>query len=100
MGGDFGIFEFGEDFDAGEAVELEFLQLFEGFGGAALEEGTEFDGSFHLGEALLVVGVFEPAVLRIYFEALGTMGLEAGVGVLIEEEFFGDSSGEGFRFEF
>ncbi len=99
MGGDFGIFEFGEDFDAGETVELEVLQLFEGFGGAALEEGTEFDGSFHLGEALLVVGIFEPAVLGFGFEALGAEGLEARVGVLIEEELFGGAAGEGFQLQ-
>ena len=90
---DFGVFEFGLDFDAGEAVELEVLELFEGFGGATFEEGTEFDGAFHLEEALLGVGVGEPAVLGFGFEALGAEGLEAGVGVLFEEEFFGGAVG-------
>ena len=73
--------------------------MLEGFGCATLEEGAEFDGSFHLGEALLVVGVFEPAVLSFGFKALGAEGLEAGIGVLFEDEFFGGASGEGFEFQ-
>ena len=77
-------------------MELEFLELFEGFGGAAFEEGTEFDGALHLDEALLVVGVFEPTVLRFGFDALGAEGLEARVGVLFKGEFFGGALGAGF----
>ena len=73
--------------------------MIEGFGGAAFKEGPEFDGSLHLDEALLVVGVFEPAVLGLGFDALGAEGLEAGIGVLFENEFFGGASGEGFRFQ-
>ena len=72
-----GLLEFGANFDGGEAVELEFLELFEGFGGAALEEGSEFDGAFHLDEELLVVGLGEPAVLCLGFEGLGAGVLRA-----------------------
>ena len=86
--GNFSVFEFGLDFDAGEAVELEILELFQGFGGATLEQGTEFDDAFHLEEALLGIRVGEPAVLGFGFQTLGAEGLEAGVGVSFEE-FFG-----------
>lgn len=80
-------------------MELEFLELFEGFGGAALEKGTEFDGAFHLDEEVLVVGFGEPAVLGFGFDALGTECLEAGIGVLLEEELFGGAGGESFSVE-
>ena len=41
----------------------------------------------------------EPAVLGFGFDALGTEGLEAGVGVLFEEELFGGTAGEGLGLE-
>ena len=99
FGGDFGDLEFGVEFDGGEAVELEVLKLLEGFGGAALEEGPEFDGAFHLKEVLLGIGIVEPAVLGLDFDALGAEGLEARVGVLFEEDFFGGAGGEEFGVE-
>ena len=86
--------EFGVDFDAGETVELELLELFEGFGGAAFEHCAEFDDAFHLKEELLGIGIFEPAVLGFAFEGLGAEALEAGVGVLLEEKVFGGAGGE------
>jgi hypothetical protein len=39
------------------------------------------------------------AVLRVGFDALGAEGLEAGVSVLFEEEFFGGAVGEGLGVE-
>lgn len=88
--------KFGLALDGGEAMELEILELFEGFGGAALVLRGEFGGAFHLEEELLVGGFGEPAVLGVDFEALGAEGLEAGEGVLLEGDFFGDAVGEGF----
>ena len=75
-------------------MELELLELSEGFGGAAFEHCAEFDDSFHLDEELLGIGIIEPAVLCFAFEGLGAEGLEAGVGVLLEEEVFGGAGGE------
>ncbi|MCX6612538.1 MAG: hypothetical protein NTW74_17010 [Acidobacteria bacterium] len=48
---------------------------------------------------MLVVGVFEPTVLGFGFDSLGAEGLEAGVGVLLEGEFFGGALGTGFYSE-
>ena len=93
---DLGIGEFGVDFDAGQSVELELLELFEGFGGAAFKEGTEFDGAFHLQEGWLRIWIFEPAVLRFAFDGLGAEALEARVSVLLEDQIFGGAGGETF----
>ncbi len=95
-GEDLCVGELGVDFDSGQTMELELLELSEGFGCAAFEACAEFDDAFHLEEVLLGVGVFEPAVLRFAFEGLGAEGLEAGVSVLLEEEFFGCAGGEAF----
>jgi hypothetical protein len=92
----FGLREFGLDFDGSEAVELEVLELFEGFGGTALVEGAEFDDALHLEKGVVGIGVVEPAILGFDFDALGAEGLEARVGVLFEEEFFGGAVGESF----
>ena len=72
------------------------MELFEGFGGAAFEEGTEFDGAFHLEEGLLGVWVFEPAVLGNALEGLGTEALETRVSVLFEDQIFGGAGGNAF----
>ena len=92
----FGTGEFGLDFDARQSVELELLELSEGFGGTAFEEGTEFDGAFHLEEELLGVWVVEPAVLRFAFEGLGAEALEARVSVLFKDQIFGGAGGQTF----
>jgi len=45
------------DLDGGETIHLKLRELFEGFQGAALEEGSLLDDSFHLEEEVLVFGV-------------------------------------------
>ena len=77
-------------------MEQELLELFEGFGGTAFEEGSEFDGAFHLEESLLGIWIFEPAVLRFAFDGLGAEALEARVSVLLEDQIFGGAGGETF----
>ena len=72
------------------------LELFKGFCGTAFEEGSEFNGAFHLQEELLGVWVVEPAVLRFAFEGLGAEALEARVSVLFEDQIFGGARGQAF----
>ena len=78
----------------GETVALELAEFVQRSVGSAFLQGSEFDEAFHLREPEGVIGIIDPAVLRLEFEGLSASNLESGEGIAAESFFFQIAFGE------
>ncbi len=92
--------DFGVEVHDEDAVSLEFGEFFEGFVGAAFLSGTEFEEALHLGEEDFAIGFVYPAGLGVDLHLTGTVYLEEGKDVALEDLEFEFAFGEALLEEF